>query len=246
MSSKGSALLRACLFASVPIVTFAQSPVIVEAESQPETRGASLTTATDTGGVTYITTTENSPATPTPARTATWRVDFPAAGSYALYVRIYVGPIGGADDSFYIPSGFNNSTNWTGLYNTSTGGASAPNQGVPTGGTVGQNVWKWVRMTALPGAGGGTGPTSWVVPVGALSQNFSWGSREDGLLFDKFAFGPVDAATRLRTWTRGAPPASAARRRRRRIRRHSRAPGNRWPLARPSSSAAPGVPTTPR
>jgi len=193
MSRKGSALLRACLLASVPIVTFAQTPVIVEAESQPETRGANLTTGTDATGVTYITTTENSAVNPTPARTATWNVNFPAAGNYALYVRIYVGPIGGADDSFYIPSGFNNSTNWTGLYNTSTGGANQPNQGVPTGGTAGQNVWKWVRMTALPGAGGGTGPANWVVPDGALSQNFSWGSREDGLLFDKFAFGPVGA-----------------------------------------------------
>ena len=206
MSSKGSALLRACLFASVPIVTFAQSPVIVEAESQPETRGANLTTATDATGVSYITTTENSAINPTPARTATWRVDFPAAGNYALYVRIYVGPIGGADDSFYIPSGFNNSTNWTGLYNTSTGGATAPNQGVPTGGTAGQNVWKWVRMTALPGAGGGTGPANWVVPDGALSQNFSWGSREDGLLFDKFAFGPVNACYTVADLDAGRAP----------------------------------------
>ena len=99
MSRKGSALLRACLLASVPIVTFAQTPVIVEAESQPETRGANLTTGTDATGVTYITTTENSAVNPTPARTATWNVNFPAAGNYALYVRIYVGPIGGADEA---------------------------------------------------------------------------------------------------------------------------------------------------
>src|SRR4029078_1911871 len=84
MSSKGSALLRACLFASVPIVTFAPSPVIVEAESQTETRGANLTTATDATGVSYITTTENSAINPTPARSATWRGGFPAAGKYAL------------------------------------------------------------------------------------------------------------------------------------------------------------------
>jgi len=194
MSSKGSALLRACLLASVPIVTFAQAPVIVEAESQPETRGANLTIGTDASGVSYITTTENSAAAPTPARTATWSVNFPAAGNYALYVRIYIGPTpNGNDDSFFIPTGFNTSTSWAAAYNTSTGGATATNAGVPTGGTAGTLVWKWVRMTNLPGAGGGTGPANWVVPDGALTQNFSWGSREDGLFFDKFAFGPVNA-----------------------------------------------------
>jgi endo-1,4-beta-xylanase len=192
MSTIGSALLRACLLACVSITTFAQTPVIVEAETG--TLGSSLTVATDSAaGVTYITTTENSAVTPTPARTATYSVTFPAAGNYALYVRILTGPVGGNDDSFYIPSGFNNTTNWTGLYNTSTGGATDPAAGAPTGGTAGQNVWKWVRMTSLPGAGGGTGPSTWVVPADALTQSFSWGSREDGLLFDKFAFGPVDS-----------------------------------------------------
>jgi len=186
------ALLRAVLLVSVPITTLAQAPTVVEAETG--TLGANLTTGTDAGGVNYITVlpAANSAVVPTPDRVATWSVTFPAPGNYALYVRILTGPIGGNDDSFYIPSGFNNSTNWPGLYNTSAGGATNPAQGVPTGGTAGQNVWKWVRMTALPGAAGSVGPANWVVPDGALSQNFSWGSREDGLLFDKFAFGPVD------------------------------------------------------
>jgi endo-1,4-beta-xylanase len=185
------ALLCAGLLACVPTATFAQVPIIVEAENG--TLGTSLSIATDAGGVTYITTTENSAVNPTPARTATYAVTFPAAGSYALYVRIYVGPVGGNDDSFYIPTGFNTTTSWAAPYNTSVGGATAPGAGVPTGGTAGQNVWKWVRMTSLPGAGGGTGPSAWIVPNGALTQNFAWGSREDGLLFDKFAFGPIDS-----------------------------------------------------
>jgi endo-1,4-beta-xylanase len=194
MSSKGSALLRACLLASVPIATFAQAPVVVEAESG--TLGASLTTGTDAGAsVNYITVlaAANSANNPTPDRVATYSVTFPAAGNYALYVRILTGPVNANDDSFYVPSGFNTSTSWGGFYNTSSGGVTAPNAGVPTGGTAGQNVWKWVRMTNLPGAGGGTGPANWVVPAGALTQSWSWGSREDGLLFDKFAFGPVNA-----------------------------------------------------
>jgi endo-1,4-beta-xylanase len=190
-----NALLRVCLLTSVPIASMAQVPVIVEAESG--SLGASLTTGTDaTAGVNYITVlpAANSGATPTPDRVATYQVTFPAAGSYALYVRILVGPIGGSDDSFYVPSGFNDTTNWTGLYNTSTGGATAPNAGVSTTGGAGQNVWKWVRLTSIPGIGDTSiGPTAWVVPDGALTQTFAWGSREDGLLFDKLAFGPVNA-----------------------------------------------------
>jgi endo-1,4-beta-xylanase len=189
-----NALLRGCLLASVPIASMAQAPTIVEAESG--SLGTSLTTGTDaTAGVNYITVlpAANNGATPTPDRVATYQVTFPAAGNYALYVRILAGPIGGADDSFYVPSGFNNTTNWSGLYNTSTGGATAPGAGVSTTGSAGQNVWKWVRLTSIPGIGDTSiGPTAWVVPDGALTQSFSWGSREDGLLFDKLAFGPVN------------------------------------------------------
>ena len=105
MRTSGSALLRACLIAAVPFGAFAQTqPVVVEAESG--TLGASLTTVTS-GGVTFITTTENSVVIPTPARTATYSVTFPAAGNYELYARILIGPVGGSDDSFYVGNGFN-------------------------------------------------------------------------------------------------------------------------------------------
>jgi len=184
MKFSGGALLRACLFACLPAAALAQAqPVIVEAESG--TLGSSLTTAA-AGGVTYITTTENGTAPPTtPPRIATWQVTFPAGGNYDLYVRIQAGPNSGNDDSFYIPSGFNNTTNWTGLYNTSSGGFTAAGDTVLTGGGAGTTVWKWVRLTGADGIG----PAAWTVPADALTQSFSWGSREDGLLFDKFAFG---------------------------------------------------------
>jgi endo-1,4-beta-xylanase len=172
----------------------AQVPTIVEAETG--TLGSSLTTGTDaSNNVTYITVlpAANTGNPPTPDRIATYQVSFPAAGSYALYARILAGPVGGNDDSFYIPAGFNDSTNWTGLYNTSIGGATAPGAGVSTTGGAGQNVWKWVRLTGIPAIGDpSVGPTAWVVPEGALMQSFSWASREDGLLFDKLAFAPVD------------------------------------------------------
>jgi endo-1,4-beta-xylanase len=193
MSTIRGALLRACLIASVPMAALAQTPLIIEAESG--SLGASLTTATDGSGVTHISVipAANSANTPTPDRIATYSVTFPAAGNYALYVRILTGPVGGADDSFYWGNGFDTITNWGGPYNTSSGGATAAASGVSTGGNAGQNVWKWVRITPIAGIPGGFNPNPWVVPEGALTQTFTWGSREDGLLFDKFAFAPVDA-----------------------------------------------------
>src|SRR6185295_19300296 len=174
MKISGGALLRACLFACLPAAALAQTqPVIVEAESG--SLGSSLTTAA-AGGTTYITTTENGTAPPTtPTRIATWQVTFPAAGNYDLYVRIQAGPNSGNDDSFYIPAGFNDATNWTGLYNTSTGGYTAVGDTVLTGGGAGTGVWKWVRLTGSDGVG----PSAWTVPGGALTQSFSWASRED-------------------------------------------------------------------
>src|SRR5690349_11158246 len=183
MNNYTGALLRACLLACIPIAVFAQAPVVVEAESG--TLGASLTTATDAAtGTSYITVipAANSGANPTPDRVATYTVTFPAPGNYALYIRFLAGPIGGNDDSFYLPSGFNTATSWTNPYNTSTGGVTTATATVTIGGTAGQNVWKWQRMTPPPSGGAGTGPNVWVVPPGQLTQTFSWGSREDGLL----------------------------------------------------------------
>ena len=194
MSTFRSALLRACLLASIPAATLAQVPVVVEAETGTLGSPTNLTTATDASGVTYLTVLPagNSGASPTADRVATYTVTFPAPGNYALYVRFQAGPNTGNDDSFYLPTGFNTTTSWSGPYNTSSGGATAANATVPVGGSAGTSVWKWQRMTPQVGGGGGTGPGVWVVPAGQLTQTFAWGSREDGLLFDKFAFGPID------------------------------------------------------
>jgi GH35 family endo-1,4-beta-xylanase len=195
MKISASALWRACVLASVPIATFAQAPVVVEAENA-SVLGSSLSVGT-LGDVTYITGVNGTTPPTTPERVASWNVTFPAAGNYDLYVRIWAGPNGGNDDSFYISSvGFNNQ-NWGALYNTSSGGYANPAlpvfvEGTPGAGTPsGTSVWKWVRLTNHPGRGGGTGPNAWVVPAGSLTQTFYWASREDGLFFDKFAFGPA-------------------------------------------------------
>ena len=60
MKISRSALLRACLFASVPIATFAQTePVIFEAEDLTiATLGSTMTIGSD-GTTTYVTTTLN-------------------------------------------------------------------------------------------------------------------------------------------------------------------------------------------
>jgi endo-1,4-beta-xylanase len=186
MRISASALLRACLLAPLPLTAFAQTPVIVEAESG--TLGASLSTGT-LDGVSYVTG-PNFTTTPTADRVASYQVTFPAPGDYDLYLRIRIGPENGSDDSFYIANGFN-SLSWTGPYNTTSGGFAGANDTVIVGGFAGQNVFKWVRMNNHPGRSGGIGPNSWVVPAGALTQTFNWGSREDGLFFDKIAFGPA-------------------------------------------------------
>ncbi len=212
MRKQASALLRACLFASLPLTALAQAPVIVEAESG--TLGSALSIGTQDGN-TYITGLNDTvpPSNPAavPGRIASYDINFPAAGSYELYVRIYAGPNGGNDDSFYISSvGFNNQ-NWGALYNTSSGGYANPNapvfvEGTPGAGTpVGTSVWKWVRLTNHPGRGGGTGPNAWIVPEGSLTQTFYWASREDGLLFDKFAFGPAGTCYTVAELNAGLP-----------------------------------------
>jgi len=40
------------------------------------------------------------------ARTVTYSVTLPAAGTYDLYVRVWIGPGGGNDDSFFVGNGF--------------------------------------------------------------------------------------------------------------------------------------------
>jgi len=189
-----SALLRACLLASVPIATYAQTePVIVEAESGTFTSPSQLSTAT-LGGVTYITiaSTIGGGSPPTADRTALYTVTFPRAGNYELYARFRVGPTNGGadDDSFFFGNGFGAKTpavdaQWTNNNNVNNGGWTVPDTTVVVGGTATTNVFKWFKLT---GSGNGN-PAVWVVPEGALTQTLSFAGREDGLFMDKIAFG---------------------------------------------------------
>lgn len=189
MKSKASALLGACLLASAPMAAMAQTePVIVEAESG--TLGPDVTTGS-LNGVTYATAAVNVTTGPTGAddrRVSSYQITFPAAGDYELYARMRVGPNGGDDDSWYFGNGFGVTDSWS-LYNTSGGGFTDPSATVLPDGPAGTQVFKWVRLTALPNRGGGLGPDAWTVPEGELTQTFYWATREDGMFMDKFAFG---------------------------------------------------------
>ncbi len=185
MKLSGSALLRACLLAFVPIVSYAQTePVTVEAESG--VLGANLATGVD-GTVTFVTTTVNRTTPPTAPHIGTYTVTFPAAGNYELYARYSVGPDGPNDDSWYFGQGFGEKTPEAGaqwaLQNEAGTGFTNPAATVLNGGAAGSNVFKWVKIT------GSQGPAAWVVPAGALTQTFQFGTREDGMRMDKFAFG---------------------------------------------------------
>jgi endo-1,4-beta-xylanase len=190
MRIPGSALLRACLFTSIPITAFAQTePVVFEAESG--SLGANIATGID-GAVTFVTTTVNRTTPPSAPHIATYSVTFPAAGNYELYARYSVG-LGGAttdgpnDDSWYFGQGFGEKVpeqgNQWALQNEFNTGFTNPNATVLNGGNTGVNVFKWVKIT------GSQGPAAWVVPADALTQTFQFGTREDGMRMDKFAFG---------------------------------------------------------
>ena len=190
MRIPGSALLRVCLLASIPVTSFAQTePVIVEAESG--LLGANIATGVD-GAVTFVTTTVNWTTAPAAPDIGTYTVTFPAAGNYELYARYSVG-LGGPttdgpnDDSWYFGQGFGEKVpeqaNQWALQNDSNTGFTNPAATVLNGGNAGVNVFKWVKIT------GSQGPAAWTVPAGALTQTFQFGTREDGMRMDKFAFG---------------------------------------------------------
>jgi endo-1,4-beta-xylanase len=191
MKISARALISASLLAAMPFAAMAQTePVIVEAESG--TLGAGVMTGT-LDGATYVTTIADLTTGPTGAsdpRVTAHQITFPAAGDYVLYARMRVGPNASNDDSWYFGNGFGVTDNWQ-LYNTATGGFTAPTATVLPDGPAGSQVFKWVRISGIYNIGG-IGPITWPVPAGSLTQTFYWSTREDGMYMDKFAFGRAD------------------------------------------------------
>jgi endo-1,4-beta-xylanase len=210
MKISRSALLRACLFAPIPIVSFAQTePVIIQAEDPTAVLGTTMSVGTDATGTTYVTTTLNETNAPSAAtfaqKVGTYTVTFPAPGNYELYARYYIGPGGANDDSWYYGQGFGNSTAWS-LMNLGQVGFNGLNQTVYPGGTVGSNAWRWVKVTGQAGQF----PAVWTVNAGQLTQTFYWATREDGMLMDKFAFGLQGSWYTVNDLDTGGPATGAA------------------------------------
>ena len=172
MRISANALLRACLFASVPFTALAQTePVVFEAESG--TLGANLATGVD-GTVTFVTTTANRTTPPTAPHIGTYTVTFPgrrqarSSTRATAWVRMAAN-----DDSWYFGTGFGEKVPETGawsLQNEADTGFTNPTATVLNGGSTGSNVFKWVKIT------GSQGPAAWVVPAGALTQTFQFGT----------------------------------------------------------------------
>ena len=149
-----------------------------------------ITTKTDQAG--YAT---GSSVPTTAARVLTYTLTFPGAGSYDLYARVWVGPGGFSDDSYYNGVGFGTknptlASDWrmqNGL--ASVGyvvGSTQPVDGLGTASfsaNATTPLWKWVNLSKF-----GSG-ASFTVPTGSLTQTLQIGAREDGLYFDKFVFG---------------------------------------------------------
>jgi endo-1,4-beta-xylanase len=180
-------------------------PLIVEAESG--TLGAEYVLGNDatvSPPVAYIFPTTDFPPGPPPVtqnpgtveRVATYSVTFPVEGTWELYARVRVGPAGGNDDSMYYGNGFGIKTvtlvgngsdgQWVTVNQLSTGGWTRVTDRVTGGGTGGNQVWKWVKLS---GVDWGDQPALFPVAAGALTQTLQIGARENGLFVDKLAFG---------------------------------------------------------
>jgi endo-1,4-beta-xylanase len=176
---------------SAPV--FAQNEsIIVEAESGVV--GSQFATAVD-GTTTYVTIVGTAAGLNpgTAERVISYSVTFPSAGIYELYARVRVGPGTFSDDSFYYGNGFgakNPTVNadWV-LANGLAGtvGFTLPSDKVTGGGAAQSQVWKWVKLSAFDG--GAPPVAGFPVDASNLTRVFQIGGREDGLFFDKFAFG---------------------------------------------------------
>lgn len=192
MGSTRVALLRACLFAAMPLAAIHQAhaqtqAIYLEAEADDAVLGSAMQEGTD-GTTVYIETTIDNVAAPSAENAAekvnTYTVTFPEPGNYELFARYFIGSGGASDDSFYYGQGFGNNTGWT-LVNSGNIGFNQPGQTVYPGGTVGANQWRWAKLTGAAGAQ----PTVWTVQPGQLTVTFYWATRENGMRMDKFAFG---------------------------------------------------------
>ncbi|HYD82547.1 MAG TPA: cadherin repeat domain-containing protein, partial [Opitutus sp.] len=175
-----------------PALGFGALDRVVVVQAETGLLGSDYVTAS-ADGATYVTAGTDFAATAAPgtaSKVASYTVTFPQPGTYHLYIRLRIGPAGGSDDSFYYGTGFGvkgvtDAAGWT-LVNNITGiGYTAPTETILNAGTAGMNVWKWLKLSTN---NFGEAGAVFVVPAGALTQTFQFGTRENGLDVDQFAF----------------------------------------------------------
>nr|WP_321353891.1 endo-1,4-beta-xylanase [uncultured Draconibacterium sp.] len=169
-------------------------PVIVEAESGSVGSNYSIHTE---GDVSYVAPDVNYTGASYPGASEsviTYQVTFQSAGSYQLFARMRVGANGFDDDSYFSAAGFGensltNSAEWVMINGLANSGFTGDKNVVYAAGNAGTEVWKWVNVSNNFYENI-TDP--FVVEEGNLTVTFQIGSREDGLEFDKIAFGKAD------------------------------------------------------
>jgi endo-1,4-beta-xylanase len=174
--------------------SLALKPITVEAELGKLGSGFSVLKDGETN---YVTAKANFTSQSFPedtVRMITYQISFPAPGSYNLFARIRVGSGGFNDDSFFAGKGFGeknqtNAADWVFVNGLAGAGCSAATDVVLDQGTVGSEVWKWINLSLNPLS---SSLGAFNVSADQLTQVFQIGSREDGLQFDKFAFGKAN------------------------------------------------------
>lgn len=185
---------------------------LVTFEAESGTLGTNFTTG-NASGVIYISCTNNNTSLTVPAlpgRVASYSVTFPAAGTYDLYARIRVGVGAANDDSLFYANGFGvksatAGTDWILCNNLGNVGFVNAGDIVTGGGTAASGVWKWIDVSQF---NGGAAPINFTVTAGNLTQTFQIGGREDGLDFDKFAFGTTGTSLAVSNLDSGTLPSS--------------------------------------
>ena len=189
-------------------VNAGKTPVTVEAESG--VLGDSLAVMQE-DSISYITALSNYTGLTSPGdtkRIATYQVTFQDSGYYNLFVRLRVGPNTFNDDSYFYANGFGikndtASADWVFNNGLAAAGWTADADIVDAGGSAGSGVWKWVNASknTYSGAPG----DSFYVSLDSLTKTFQIATRENGLDFDKIAFGRSDLLFTVGNLDRGEP-----------------------------------------
>jgi endo-1,4-beta-xylanase len=194
-------------------VNFGKTPVVIEAESG--IAGTKYSEGKD-GDITYITTSENYTGLTNPgdtSRMVTYNVTFQDSGYYSLYARLRVGSATFNDDSFFAGKGFGEKgattdSGWVFVNGLAAAGFSGSTDIVKDLGTTGSVVWKWVNISNNFFSGTLSKEAFYVDPEN-LTKTFQIGSREDGLFFDKFAFGKSNLFYTVDYLDKGLPGAES-------------------------------------